>query len=83
MNLESRQGKLPCPSVKIYGDTTEEVALLRYFRDNLLSKTPAGQEIIRLYYKWNPVIAKAMEEDEEFKKKVKEVIEGILTLIGG
>ncbi|MEE8381606.1 MAG: hypothetical protein V3R78_07010, partial [Thermodesulfobacteriota bacterium] len=43
------QTKNPCLSLKIYGDHSEEVELLRYVRDSILSQTPVGQEIIRLY----------------------------------
>jgi len=72
-----------CPIFCIYDEYSEETELLRYIRDNVLSKTPEGQEIIRLYYQWSPVIVKAMEEDEEFKEKVKKMIDGILPLIRG
>lgn len=72
-----------CSIIAIYGEHSEEVDLLRDFRDNVLSKSPAGQEIIRLYYQWNPAIVKAMEEDEEFKKDVREMIDEILPLIEG
>jgi len=71
----------PCPSEEIYGSYSEEAKILRSFRDNVLSKTPEGQEIIKLYYQWSPVIVKAMVEDEAFKKKVKEMIDGILPMI--
>jgi hypothetical protein len=71
-----------CPTTLACGEHSEEVKLLRYFRDNVLSQTPEGQEIIRLYYQWSPVIVKAMEEDEEFKEDVKELIDGVLELIG-
>lgn len=47
----------------------------------MLSKTPVGQEIIRLYYAWGSTIIKAMEEDEEFKEDVKEMVDGVLELI--
>ena len=70
-----------CPARQIYGDNSEKTQLLRYFRDSVLSKTPEGQEIIKLYYQWSPVIVKTMEEDEEFKEDVKELIDGILLLI--
>jgi hypothetical protein len=55
---------------------------LRNVRDNVLSKSPEGQEIIRLYYQWSPAIVKAMGEDEEIKEHVKELIGGILMLVG-
>lgn len=71
-----------CLSGLIYGDYSKEIEVLRYFRDNVLSQTPEGQEIIKLYYQWSPTIVKAMEEDEEFKEELKEMIDGILVLVG-
>jgi len=54
---------------------------LRNFRDNVLSTTTEGQEIIKLYYEWSPAIVKGMEEDEEFKEEVRELGNGILLMI--
>ncbi len=70
-----------CPPELIYGVFSQETELLRSFRDRVLSITPAGQELIRLYYQWSPVIVKAMEADEEFKEEVKAMIDGVLPLI--
>ena len=70
-----------CPILCGLGEGSEETELLRYFRDEVLSKTAEGQEIIRLYYQWGPVIAKAMEGDEEFKLEVKELIDEMLPMI--
>jgi hypothetical protein len=72
-----------CPSEEIYGEDSEETQLLRYFRDNILNQTPEGQEIIRLYYQWGPAIVKAMEQDEEFKEEMKEMIDGVMHLLRG
>jgi len=72
-----------CPVEEIYGKHSVKTELLRHLRDNALSKTPEGQEIIRLNYKWSPEIVKAMKEDEEFKKEVKEMIDRVLLMIGG
>lgn len=71
-----------CVAEEIYGENSEEVALLRYLRDNLLAQTPAGQEIIRLYYELSPAIVQIMEEDEVFKAQVKEMVNGVLESIG-
>jgi hypothetical protein len=72
-----------CPSEEIYGAHSEEAELLRFFRDSVLKQTPEGQAIINLYYQWSPVIVKAMEADKEFQAEIKELIDGILPLIGG
>ena len=74
--------KDPCISRTLYGNNSGEVALLRYFRDNVLSQTPDGREMIKLYYQWSPVIVKAMEVDEELKEEVQELIDGVLGMVG-
>ena len=70
-----------CTAEKIYGVYSKETELLRSFRDNVLGKTPEGRELIRLYYEWSPAIVKTMEEDEEFKQEMKEMVDGVLELI--
>ena len=67
--------------IKIYDEDSEEVNLLRYFRNEVLSKTKLGQELVKLYYQWSPVIVKMMENDESFKEDVKQIIDGVLMLI--
>ena len=64
----------------IYGTHAEETKLLRQFRDNVLSQTPEGRELIKLYYIWSPIIIKAMN-DEEFKAWVNQMIDGMLPII--
>jgi len=71
----------PCPSESIYGKDSEETEILRYIRDEVLSQTPEGREIIKLYYQWSPAIVQAMEEDEAFKEEVRGMMDGILELI--
>jgi len=70
-----------CALVKIYGEGSDEVAVMRYLRDNVLNKSEAGQEIIRLYYMWSPVIASAAQGDDEVKEELKEMVDGILGLV--
>jgi hypothetical protein len=71
----------PCPTEEIYGEHSQETALLRYLRDNVLSTTPEGQEIIRLYYQWSPVMVEMMETDVAFKAQVKKMINGVIVLM--
>ena len=71
----------PCPTETLYGEYSQQTELLRYLRDNVLSTTPEGQELIKLYYELSTSIVKAMEEDEEFKEQIKEMIDGVVELI--
>jgi hypothetical protein len=72
-----------CTFFEIYGKGSEEVELLRAFRDKVLSQSPVGQEIIELYYQLSPAIVKAVEADEAYKEEVKGMIDGVLELMGG
>ena len=76
-------GAFPCPLGILYAEDSEETRLLRCFRDDVLRESPEGQEIIRLYYLWSPIIVKTMEKDEEFQEEVKAMIDEVLTLIEG
>jgi len=69
-----------CPSKEIYGEGSLEVTLLRALRDNVLSQTPEGREIIKLYYQWSPVITMAIRNDKAFKAEMKELLDGMLSL---
>jgi len=78
-------GKYDCSATYASQGHSEEkdLSILRKFRDEVLSKTQEGRELIRIYYQLSPAIVKAMEEDEEFKEEVREMINGVLPLIKG
>jgi hypothetical protein len=56
-----------CPITEIYGKDSEEVELLRQYRDAVLAKTPEGQKLLRLYYKWSPFMIQVVEDNEQVK----------------
>ena len=70
-----------CPSEYLYGESSEEVLLLRWFRDHVLHTTPEGKQIIKLYYQWSPLLLKAMEEDDALREEVKEVVDHLVGLL--
>ena len=67
-----------CPILNLYGEDSKQAQVLRDFRDNVLSKTQEGQELIKLYYQWSPMIVQAMEDDEEFKQEIKNMTDGVI-----
>lgn len=71
----------PCPMSLIYGEHSVETELLCSIRDNLLSKSQEGQELIKLYYQWSPIIVKAMEADEDFKEDIKEIVDVFFLMV--
>ena len=46
----------------------------------MLSQTPEGRELIRLFYFWSPLIVKAMEEDDAFREEIKGMIDTMLAV---
>ena len=72
--------KKACPVTAVYGERSTETELLRSIRDNLLSQSREGRELIKLYYQWSPFIVKAMEADDQFKQEIKNIIDEVLVL---
>ena len=70
-----------CCLVKIYGEDSDEIAIMRYIRDNVLSKSEEGQQIIKTFYRLSPAIKRAMRRDKELKAEIKEMVDGILEAI--
>jgi hypothetical protein len=62
----------------IYGENSEQTELLREYRDNVLSKTPEGQELIKTYYKISPTVTKLLEQRPLLKNRTKALIDSIL-----
>jgi hypothetical protein len=60
-----------CAASTLYGEDSEEVRILRRYRDEVLAKTAKGRALIKLYYKFSPFIVERMEEDPEFREQVK------------
>lgn len=71
-----------CPATAALKEASREkdLRILRKFRDEVLSKMPAGQRIIRFYYEWSPFIVRAMKEDATFMKQVKGLFNGLVPL---
>ena len=70
-----------CPVEELYGEAAEETKLLRHIRDTVLSETPEGQELIRLYYTFAPAITRAMKKDAQLKADLKTLIDESLLRI--
>ena len=68
----------PCAAEAIYGENAEETELLRKYRDNVLSKTPEGQELIETYYKLSPTATMLLKHRPLLKNRAKTIIEGML-----
>ena len=67
-----------CPVVILYGEKSHTTAALRLFRDEVLRTTPEGRELIELYYHVSPLLAQALEDDEEFKNALRALLDPIL-----
>ena len=68
----------PCAAEAIYGENAEETELLRKYRDNVLSKTPEGLEVIKIYYKLSPKVTMLLKQRPLLKNRARNFIDGIL-----
>jgi hypothetical protein len=80
--FEFESTKEQCAIEQIYGVETKKLKILRDFRDNVLSNSPEGREIIKYYYKsWSPFLVRLMDDNQLVKEIIKTSVEGILPLI--
>jgi hypothetical protein len=68
----------PCAVEVIYGENSGATELLKEYRDNVLSKTPEGRDIIETYYKFSPMVTKLLEQMPLLKYRAKTLIDGML-----
>jgi len=68
----------PCAAESIYGEDSEDTELLREYRDNVLRKTPEGQELIKTYYKLSPTVTRLLEQRPLLKNRAKAFIDSML-----
>ena len=68
----------PCCVKATYGEDSEEIDLLRKYRDEVLSKTSEGQVLIKIYYKFSPIATKLLEHRPLLKNKAKMIIDSML-----
>jgi hypothetical protein len=70
----------PCVVEELYGGASVQAALLRNFRDRVLNETTEGRALIELYYRWSPLIAQAVREDDQLRKEIKEMVGTMINL---
>ena len=70
-----------CFLLRLYGEGSDEIKLLRNFRNHFINRGLEGKEIIKFYYKWSPALVKLIEEDEELEAQLKEVDDTVLFLV--
>jgi ELWxxDGT repeat protein len=67
-----------CAVEAIYGENSEQTELLRKYRDDVLSKTSEGQEIIKTYYKFSFTITKLLKQMPLLKNRAKAFLDSML-----
>jgi cell wall-associated protease len=71
----------PCAAESALDNDEIKLTILRRFRDEVLSKTPEGRNLINLYYKWNPTIVRELDQNAQYKEEIKRIIDGIVPMI--
>ena len=70
-----------CPAVKLYGEKSAEVKLLRTYRDRVLKKAPAGKVAVKLYYKLAPMANTVIDNSPYLGQKARSIIDMLLPSI--
>ncbi len=68
----------PCPAALVLGEGSEEVHLLRMFRDSVLSSSPAGSDIIRLYYRHAGELSLLLKNNPALKTRISKALRRLI-----
>jgi hypothetical protein len=71
----------PCPAVKLYGEGSEQVEMLRQYRDEVLGQTAAGRRIIQGYYFLAASAEKMFEASPVLRRAARNTMDALLPLI--
>ena len=63
-----------CPSSTIFDDNSEEIKLLRNFRDEILLSSEVGKTLVLLYYDHSDEFVSIINDDPEIKAQIKRMI---------
>lgn len=70
-----------CAAAYVLGSDDPQLDTLRAFRDNVLAKSPTGQQLIKMYYTQNDKIIALLESSPAFKKSAKNILVAIAPAI--
>lgn len=71
----------PCAAAYVLGSDDPQLNTLRAFRDNVLAKSPAGQQLIKLYYAQNDKLIALIETSPAFKNAAKNILAAIVPAV--
>jgi len=70
-----------CPADKLYGGGSQEVQVLRAFRDNVLKRTSIGQKMVKLYYSYGQLISKLMDQFASVEKSIHRISDTAVSVL--
>lgn len=70
-----------CAAAYALGTNDPRLELLRTFRDETLSRTPLGNQLIEVYYTMSPLLVREMQNDNRFKEQVEALLDEITRII--
>jgi len=70
-----------CAASAVLGSDNPQLGSLRLLRDEVLSKSPAGRQIIKLYYAASNQMTAAINSNPALKKSARQALESILPAI--
>lgn len=70
----------PCAAAAALGADDGQLETLRALRDNVLAKSPAGRQIIKIYYANSNAVIAAFDKSPALKSAAKSALETIIPL---
>ncbi|MCX8043845.1 MAG: hypothetical protein N3B18_06950 [Desulfobacterota bacterium] len=79
---DEEEPESPCAAAAALGADSAQLETLRVLRDNVLAKSPAGRQIIKIYYAKSDTIVAALEANPALKNAAKAVFDALIPIAG-
>lgn len=70
-----------CLTKVLYGEHSDETKLLRKYRDNVLSKSSIGRQIIKTYYDLSPAVAEVLQNNSTTRASARRILDLLIPAI--
>jgi hypothetical protein len=70
-----------CVAETVYGEHSEEIEVLREYRDKVLCKSATGRQMIKTYYELSPAVSEVLQKNDTARASARRVLDSLMPAI--
>jgi hypothetical protein len=70
-----------CVAETVYAEHSEEIEVLREYRDKVLCKSATGRQMIKTYYELSPTVSEVLQKNDTARASARRVLDSLMPAI--